>query len=65
MAEVPSGCSSPWLDVGSSGPSRVRRLDTIGKWGTALEQGDEDEVERIVRHSRTASAADADGGRLG
>ena len=65
MAEIPDGYSSPSLDDELNAPWRVRRLETMGQWGAALEQGDEDEVERIVRRSRTARVADADFGRLG
>ena len=41
------------------------RLDAIDRWGDALEQGDEDEVDRLVRQSRADRSDGALSARLG
>jgi hypothetical protein len=39
--------------------------DTLTQWGVALEQGDEDEVARLVRQSRADRLVVATSGQLG
>jgi hypothetical protein len=39
--------------------------DTLARWGVALEQGDEDEVARLVRQSRADRLEVATSGQLG
>jgi hypothetical protein len=41
------------------------RLDAIDRWGAALAQHDDAEVDRLVRKSRAARVEDATAGRFG
>ena len=58
--------SSPMeVAAGQSAERPDPQWDVIDRWAAALAQGDVDEVDRLVRHSRFVRLEEATSGRLG
>lgn len=60
------GIAEPLATFGRvNAESVLGRRDAIDSWGAALARGDDDEIERLVRRSRSARVEKRRIGRLG